>query len=110
MVAAVLDPLVDLHIRTINEAILDIRSTLKVMSAAITTLARVETELKSAKDSVADHEVRIMGVEKELPLLRQTHHWVVAGVLGIATLVGLTFWQFVIAPRVTATSAVMAPR
>lgn len=104
-----LDPLIDLHIRTINQSILDIRDTLKAMSTAITTLARVESELKGAKESVSDHEDRILAVEKEIPLLRQTHHWVVTGVLGIIALVGLTFWHFVISPVTTPKAAVAAP-
>lgn len=99
------DPLYSYHMEETKGHIKEIKNTLSDMSKALSALVRVEQQqldhaasIARAHEGIEAHEARLQEVEKEIPLLRQTHKWVVAGVLGILALVGVNIYQTIVAP------------
>lgn len=88
------------YMASTNQSIADIKSTLAKMSDAILTLVRLEAEQRSQAASIKrvevdidEHAERIGKIELEMPLLRQTHRWVVTGVLGIIAMVAIQLYD-----------------
>ena len=98
------------RVRILEEAIQDIRGSLKGINESLTTLTRLEERHRESKDAIArafqrieqgekdlaEFGRRIAAVELALPVLKLTSHWVKAGVGGILALVGAAVWKLVV--------------
>jgi len=96
------------HMQQTNASITEIKNTLGEMSRAVSALVRVEqqqldhaAEIRRAHAAIEDINERLLAVEIAIPLLRQTHSWVVAGVIGIVALVGISVYQSIADRRAT---------
>ena len=77
-----------------------IESTLKAVSENLITLSHLEQKHVETKDalarafnSVGDLNNRMREVESEMPTLKLIRAWVIAGVIGILGLLGVTLFK-----------------
>lgn len=77
-----------------------IESTLKTVSENLVTLAQLEQKHLETKESLArafnsmsDLNHRMREVESEMPTLKLIRGWVIAGVVGILSLLGITVFK-----------------
>jgi hypothetical protein len=77
-----------------------IESTLKTVSENLVTLAQLEQKHLETKESLArafnsmsDLNSRMREVEAELPTLKLIRGWVIAGVIGIVSLLGVAIFK-----------------
>jgi hypothetical protein len=77
-----------------------IEETLKAISENLERLATLEQkhfetrdQVTRAFDSIADHDTRIRSIETEMPTLKLTRKWVMSGVIGTLTLLGVTVFK-----------------
>lgn len=81
----------------------EIRSAVKSIDGSLKTLAALEAHHSETRASVGraftdinDHEDRLRKVEADLPTMRLVRNWVIAGVLGCTSLVGVAVAGMVI--------------
>lgn len=101
-----LDPLVQAHMAATGKSIDEIKSSIVKITDALVTLVRLESEQRTHAASIAniqedatDHDRRLKAIEVVIPVLKQTHSWVVAGVIGIVAMVGVQVYSVLTTPR-----------
>ncbi|MEO6147533.1 MAG: hypothetical protein ABIT70_10930 [Sulfuriferula sp.] len=62
------------------------------MESSHTTL---ESAVNRAFNDIEDHETRMRVVEGEMPTVKMTRNWTVAGVIGVVGMVGLVLIEFI---------------
>ena len=79
----------------LKEGLDEVKSTLGEVNETLQKLVRVEGRLdahadalKRAHDKLDDHELRISPLEREMPVLKETRGWVIAGVLAVFAFFG----------------------
>ena len=90
--------------RLINYRLHVIENAIKAMADGINKLANLEqrhTEtresLERAFKTLEKHDTRIRAVEQEMPTMKLTRGWIVAGVVGVFAMVGVGIMKLVIA-------------
>jgi len=81
----------------------EIKSTLKELSSSMERVARLEERHTNNSDAISrafakleDHDSRMMRLETEAPLTRMVRRWVIAGVIGVAGVVGIQTTAFLL--------------
>lgn len=77
-----------------------IEQTLKAISDNLTKLAALEQKhietrdaVERAFDCIATHDTRIRAIETEMPTLKLTRGWILSGLVGIVSLLGLALFK-----------------
>ena len=81
----------------------EIRTAVKSIDGSLKTLASLEARHAQTSDAVGraftelkDHEDRLRSAEADLPTMRLVRNWVIAGVIGCTSLVGVAVAGMVI--------------
>ncbi len=97
------DEVLEFRVTTLEGMVGEIRSAVKSIDGSLKTLAALEAHHSETRASVSraftdieDHETRLRGIEADLPTMRLVRNWVIAGVLGCASLVGVAVAGMVI--------------
>lgn len=96
------DKLTDYRLATVEDAVKSIAENLTQLTALEQKHIETREALGRAFSELKDHDVRIKAVEIEMPTLKLTRGWVITGVIGIVTLVGIAATSLVIVTRVPA--------
>jgi hypothetical protein len=78
--------------KEISEALQSLCILMSKMESSHTTL---ESSVKRAFDDLADHETRMRVVEGEMPTVKLTRNWTIAGAVGIVGLVGMALLELI---------------
>lgn len=97
---AVSNEVLDVKLGGVNDRLDKIDETLKSVAGSLTEMVRLEERFAAQSERqtadravIADHETRIGDIEKILPPLMEARRWVIAGVIGIVAMVGLTVYN-----------------
>lgn len=80
----------------IKRAVISIDESLKMLTRLELHHAETQEAMKRAFNSINDHETRLRPIEADLPTLRMVRGWVIAGVLGVCSLLGIAVISLVI--------------
>lgn len=97
---AVSNEVLDLKLAAVDGRLEKIDATLTKVSESLVELVRLEERFVALSNqqtgdrvNIADHGRRIEAIEKVLPPLMEARKWVIMGVLGIVSMVGLTVYN-----------------
>ena len=80
----------------IEDAVAALADNLKVLTQLEQKHIETREAVGRAFDAIGDQDKRIRDIELEMPLLKMVRNWVVAGVVGIVTLVGIALVSLVV--------------
>jgi hypothetical protein len=83
------------RVATLEGAVVEIKSAVKSIDSSLQTLAKLEVHHTETRDGMArafseltDHETRVRAIEAEMPTMKMIRNWVVAGVVGVVSMMG----------------------
>lgn len=83
------------RVASLEGAVVEIKSAVKSIDSSLQTLAKLEVHHTETRDGMArafseltDHETRVRAIEAEMPTMKMIRNWVVAGVVGVVSMMG----------------------
>lgn len=99
-VGAVSNEVLSVQLDSVGKRLDSVDATLTEVSKSLVELVRLEerfvalsTAQTEDRKLLADHGIRLTTVEKAIPPLQEARRWLIAGVLGIVSMVGLTVYN-----------------
>lgn len=93
----------EFRVSSLETMVGEVRSAVKSIDASLKTLTSLEIHHNQTRDAVGrafhdieDHETRLRKMEDDMPTMRLVRNWVVAGVIGCTSLVGVAVVGMVI--------------
>lgn len=105
------DNVLEFRVSVLEGAVGEIKTAVKSIDTSLKTLTTLEVHHSQTRDAVGrafseikrledgdikDHEDRLRGIEADLPTMRLVRNWVITGVLGCTSLVGVAVAGMVI--------------
>lgn len=95
--------ILEFRVSNLETMVSEIRSAVKGIDGSLKILAALEARHAQTSDAVArafneikDHETRLRTAESDLPTMRLVRNWVIAGVIGCVSMVGVATASLVI--------------
>ncbi len=79
-----------------ERAVESIDNSLKTLTRLEIHNSETQEAIKRAFNSIADHETRLRPIEADLPTLRLVRGWVIGGVIGVCSLLGVAVLSLVV--------------
>lgn len=79
-----------------ERAVESIDNSLKTLTRLEIHNSETQEAIKRAFNSIADHETRLRPIEADLPTLRLVRGWVIGGVIGVCSLLGVAVVSLVV--------------
>jgi chromosome segregation ATPase len=105
------------RVATLEGAVVEIKSAVKSIDSSLQTLAKLEVHHTETRDSMArafmeltDHETRVRAIEAEMPTMKMIRNWVVAGVVGVVSMMGAALVTLMIKMPSSALSPEVEPQ
>lgn len=97
------DGVIDYRITALETNVGEIRQAVKSIDASLQVLSRLEQRHAETRDGLerafaelADHETRVRVIEQEQPTTKLIKGWVIAGVVGGLSMMGIAMIKLVI--------------
>lgn len=98
--------LIEYRIASLEGAVGEIKQAVKSIDSSLQTLARLELHHAETRDSLSrvftgqeDQDKRLRVLEIEAPTTRMVHRWVIGGVIGIVSIVGVAVITLPMVPK-----------
>lgn len=105
------------RVATLEGAVVEIKSAVKSIDSSLQTLAKLEVHHTETRDGMArafaeltDHETRVRAIEAEMPTMKMIRNWVVAGVVGVVSMMGAALVTLMIKMPSSALSPEVEPQ
>lgn len=97
------EKVLEFRVSALETVVSEVRTAVKSIDASLKALTSLEIHHNQTRDAVGrafsnikDHEERLREIEGDLPTMRLVRNWVIAGVLGCTSLVGVAVAGMVI--------------
>ena len=97
------EKVLEFRVTSLEKVVSEVSSAVKSIDSSLKTLTSLEIHHNQTRDAVGraftnieDHEGRLREIESDLPTMRLVRNWVIAGVLGCTSLVGVAVAGMVI--------------
>lgn len=97
------DKVLEFRVSSLEKVVGEVSSAVKSIDASLKTLTSLEIHHNQTRESVGrafadieDHETRLRKVEDDMPTMRLVRNWVIAGVIGCTSMVGVAMAGLVI--------------
>lgn len=109
--------ILEFRVSNLESMVGEIRSAVKSIDGSLKVLASLEARHIQTSDAVGrafaeikDHETRLRTAEADMPTMRLVRNWVIAGVIGCVSMVGVATASLVIVSAKTQQAQVEAQR
>lgn len=100
------EKVLEFRVSALETVVGEVRTAVKSIDASLKALTSLEIHHNQTRESVGrafidieDHEARLRLVENDLPTMRLVRNWVIAGVIGCTSLVGVAVAGMVIVSK-----------
>lgn len=97
------DKILEFRVSSLEAVVGEVRTAVKSIDASLKALTSLEIHHNQTRESVGraftdieDHETRLRKVEDDMPTMRLVRNWVIAGVIGCTSMVGVAMAGLVI--------------
>ena len=97
------EKVLEFRLSSLEKVVSEVSSAVKSIDNSLKTLTSLEIHHNQTRDAVGraftnikDHEDRLREIEGDLPTMRLVRNWVIAGVIGCTSLVGVAVASMVI--------------